>query len=308
MTGYCWTLIPRSPWSHWPTSDLLMGQLAWAYRDCYSDEKMGSWLQEFVAGDPPFVVSDAWPAGSLPRPNGFPRRIGSAQAMDKTAVIAAYQRRKQFKRQRLIAAEDFWRFVVEDTDGEDFRLHEGPVGMATLHTGINRETGGALEGGLFVRDGQWNAGPVTVYVQTRDPRLTEMLARVIAYQGIGGNLSRGYGQVEWGEWAPWTVPAVPTPTAEIWLGHGVPALDGPPGLAYRLHTKFGRVWGPHHQSPWKAPIMQVEPGAVWPLRKPWKGWTGRALTAVAMAPEVVDFGFTVTVPLALPRDAEERIP
>lgn len=299
--------MPRSPWSHWPTSDLLMGQLAWAYRDCYGDAQMGSWLPQFLEGAPPFVVSDAWPVGTLPRPHGFPRRVGSARTMDKSAIMAAYQRQKQFKRQRVIAADDFWRFVVGDTDGQDFHPQTGVLSVETLHTGVNRQTGGAFEGSLFMRSGQWNSGPVEVYVQTSDPQLTEMLARVVAYQGIGGELSRGYGQVDWVDWTPWTAKVVAHPTAEIWLGHGVPALDAPEGLAYRLHTKYGRVWGPHHHSPWKAPTLQVEPGAVWSLQRPWTGWTGRALGAVALAPEVVDFGFTVTVAATLPRDLEEEI-
>ncbi len=285
-----------------------MGQLAWAYRDCYGEAQMGPWLQQFIEGQPPFVVSDAWPAGTLPRPNGFPRRLRPSQEMNKADIIAAFQRRKQFKRQRLIAAADFWRFVSGDTDGEDFRLQEGSVGRETLHTGVNRETGGAFEGSFFVRDEQWSRGPVQIYVWTHDPHLTEMLARVLAYQGIGGGLSRGYGQVDWAGWEPWTTPPVAHPTAEIWLGHGVPALNGPPGLAYRLHTKYGRIWGTHYHSPWKAPILQVEPGAVWPLSHPWRGWTGRALTEVAVAPEVVDFGFTVTVPADLNSDLGANTP
>ncbi len=308
MTGYCWTLTPRSPWSHWPTSDLLMGHLAWAYRDCYGDEHMESWLHQFVAGEPPFVVSDAWPAGTLPRPTGFPRRVRTTPAMDKAAIIAAFQRRKQFKRQRLIAASDFWRFIVGDTTGEDFRLQEEPRSVETLHTGVDRQTGGAFEGSFFAREGQWSAEPVQIYVWTDAPQLTEMLARVVAYQGIGGELSRGYGQVDWTGWEPWTVPLVTGPTAEIWLGHGVPAIDASPGLAYRLHTKYGRVWGTHYPSPWKTPILQVQPGAVWPLLRPWKGWTGRTLTDVALAPQVVDFGLTVTVPASLEIAAEEDIP
>ncbi|KXL48369.1 MAG: hypothetical protein FE78DRAFT_29169 [Acidomyces sp. 'richmondensis'] len=282
-----------------------MGHLAWAYRDCYGDRAMDAWLAQFIEGHPPFVVSDAWPSGTLPRPVGFPARARHASGHDKVAIITAFHQRKQFKRQRLIAAVDFWRFVAGETMGEDFHRLDEPQNINTLHTGVNRQTGGALEGSFFAREGQWQPDSVQIYVWTQDRALTELLARVVTYQGIGGEISRGYGQVEWGGWEPWTMPPVAHPTAEIWLGHGVPAPNDPPGLAYRLHTKYGRVWGAQYASPWKAPILQVQPGAVWPLRRPWKGWTGRVVTAVALAPQVVDFGLTVTVPVCLGNIGEE---
>ncbi len=303
---YRWTLRQRSPFTHWPTSDLLMGQLAWAYRECYAEESMPAWLQRFREQDPPFVVSDAWPGDTLPRPAGFPYGAVRVSGEDKPALIQILQRRKQWKGARLLHSEDFWEIAQGGGEGKSWNGEPEPVMVQTLHTGVDRRIGGAMDGALFTREGVWSRALLRIYIWAEPDSDVQMLARVLAYQGIGGEISRGFGQVDWVEWRDWAWPAVPEANGEIWLGHGVPSADHWNEGFYQLHTKYGRVWGPQYASPWKVPILQVQPGAAWWTRSPWKGWAGRALSRVAEAPEVIDFGYTVTVPIHFPQSIEKE--
>ncbi len=307
---YRWTLKPLAPFTQWPTSDLLMGQLAWAYRDCHSEASMRSWLDQFREQTPPFVVSDAWLEDTLPRPAGSSYTRARWSETDKAGRIQALEDRKRWKASRLLTYQEFW--AVVGGQGDENQTFETPrphtVSVHTVHTGVDRITGGARDGELFTREGWWSSARLQIYVWSEPNSEVEMLARVLSYQGIGGEISSGFGQVEWVEWREWEWPSVAEANGEVWLGHGVPTVNAPMDGFYHLHTKYGRVWGPQHPSPWKVPILQVQPGAVWHTKEPWKGWAGRALSEIHESPEVIDFGYTVTVPMRLPNaEAQEDV-
>lgn len=61
-------LLPLSAFGTPPKGDSLFGQLCWAARHRFGEDRLTEWLGGYANGAPFLVVSDALPAGHLPRP------------------------------------------------------------------------------------------------------------------------------------------------------------------------------------------------------------------------------------------------
>ena len=68
MGTYQITLQPLSAFGTPLAGDTLFGQLCWAARERYGEARLHSLLEGYTEGKPFLVVSDAFPAGWLPRP------------------------------------------------------------------------------------------------------------------------------------------------------------------------------------------------------------------------------------------------
>jgi CRISPR-associated protein Csm4 len=62
------TLQPRSAFGTPIVGDTLFGQLCWAIRERYGEQRLTELLDGYTGGRPFLVVSDAFPDGRLPRP------------------------------------------------------------------------------------------------------------------------------------------------------------------------------------------------------------------------------------------------
>lgn len=63
------TLQPRSAFGTALAGDTLFGQLCWAIRERFGEARLTALLAGYTRGQPFLVVSDAFPAGLLPRPS-----------------------------------------------------------------------------------------------------------------------------------------------------------------------------------------------------------------------------------------------
>jgi CRISPR-associated protein Csm4 len=61
-------LTPRSAFGTRPRGDTLFGQLCWAIRYRFGNQRLVDLLGGYLSGEPFVVVSDAMPAGYVPRP------------------------------------------------------------------------------------------------------------------------------------------------------------------------------------------------------------------------------------------------
>ena len=68
MDNYQVTLQPRSAFGTPLAGDTLFGQLCWAIRERFGEARLTSLLEGYTEANPFLVVSDAFPAGWVPRP------------------------------------------------------------------------------------------------------------------------------------------------------------------------------------------------------------------------------------------------
>lgn len=145
MQTYRVSLRPVGDTAKLPTSETLFGALCWGVRDLFGLDVLLGMLERFAAGEPPFVISSAFPSAGhgaetvdlLARPRGL--RVSAAQveqfAEDMDAeLVEAFDHARRFGRapyvsraimRRVLAGEasedllaETWHFREEAPNGE----------------------------------------------------------------------------------------------------------------------------------------------------------------------------------------------
>lgn len=286
--------IIRSPILSPMTSDVILGIYAWAYREVYGQLALEEWLCSFH-DSPPMVFSDAWESGTLPRPMMYKRPDFSMKTKQDRLLAARAGKRE--KRSHVVSVQDFYQMVSGEYEPRlDSSIQAAPYTLDLTHTTINRQTGGPMDGQLYTVTGWTTDRSLEIYCHTDDIELLQELSRIVAYTGIGGGISRGYGQIDLHSIEPFAWPTIENANAEVWLGHGIPAATYSTRGKYRIQVKYGKVAnGLWDTTPWKYPFILFNPGSTFEVDH-WNGYVGSVIKGVAEKQEVRQLAFTVTVP------------
>jgi CRISPR-associated protein Csm4 len=294
-------------------SGTLFGHLCWARRYRDGEEALVEWLASLDAN--PFVLSDALPAGFLPRPRlapAAPPERGRREPWDQ--FLPRLEHSKRRRKLGWVRTEDFLslrRGLTEEALAEYFAGASASPGrghslsVRHAHNTIDRQTGTTPEsGGLYFMDEIWTEGEDCareVYLETSLAKedLAELL-EMVGSLGFGRDASLGRGQflvkeisaadprlfVAEGDW-------------RVSLSHGV--LGGNMQKPrYRLHTHYGKLGGLYaggDRSPWKHPLLLTQPGATFLAAA--TGPYGALLRGVhPHHPEIVHNAWHLCVPFA----------
>ena len=280
----------RTPWH----SDTLFGQLCWQVALLDGEGAVGEFIQRFRK-DPPFVLSDAFPEGLLPRP--LAPWLGSGMAENPQD----YARLKKQRKARYLTIEQFFNVRM----GAELPHDADPPGggwvqQQMLHAAMDRNTFTTGEGGqLYQTTGSLahskveadNTGLLDLYARATNEGIDELigLLKLLAMVGHGKDKSVGSGHFnvlgheplpEWDD--------LPGADGFVSLSSYVPADDDPTEGYWKIRVKKGMI-GEHlgFGNPFKRPLIQFEPGAVFKTSDP-KPWYGRIVDGVATQhPEVV---------------------
>lgn len=280
------------------TSDTLFGHLCWqvAYRQ--GPDGVAEFLRPFRQGQPPFVLSDAFPAGLLPKPP-VPR-TPSALARPED-----YPQLKQWQKWPFLTVDDFLR-LREDPSANVQPLPD-PWQVAKIpHAAIDRriDTTGteAFAGQFFLTEVCYLPGKQIVDIYCRDftrslPSLLQWLEQ-IGKTGFGRDKSVGFGQFRILSEEPWPhFSPLPGANAVISLSTLVPAKDDPTHGFWQLRVKHGFLGEQASANPFKRPMLQLEPGAIFACPDNIPPFLGRIVPGVAPGmPEAVQCGLALTVP------------
>lgn len=262
-------------------SGTLFGNLCWAWRYLHGEASLGQWLCSLP--EDPFLISDGFPAGMLPRPLLTPAR-------QRPQTLEEIQVHKRLRRRRLIPREVFLELRGGMSEGalldrlrkleeqeEEQRKHMTPHELERMgregwvrmpHNRIHRLTGRTPdEGGLFFTEEFWATGLRQyrdVYVQTSLPQdRLEELFRQVARWGYGKDATWGRGRFDGIEITPEAGGLFDgrLPRA-MSLSHGslTPNMAHP---RYQLETHYGRLGGVYSSSssPFKYPLLLLRPGS-----------------------------------------------
>lgn len=207
MDLYRIDLRPRGPWLTPWHADTIAGSLCWQLRRQAGEAALGELLERCRAGQPPFVLSDAFPADHLPRPlcvfrlirrlsdqdalaqaqaDGARRDVGATCPVCRatspppaTPQEARFRLDRAWRRRELIPQADFEHIragrlppcAAQGTDSP-LKAPEHPFrAVARLHATVDRRTGTSLqEGGLREEEETWldpRVGHLTIYARVQ---------------------------------------------------------------------------------------------------------------------------------------------
>lgn len=260
------TLTPRSAFGTPPKGDTLFGQLCWALRNRLGEERLAQLLDGYTAGRPFAVVSDALPAGHLPRP-ALPGHVFHPLEGDD---------RKAAKKRTWLPIERFGEPVADwlrhcrpagDLPGGAGKSHPHP------HNAIDRRTGTTGEGfAPYTMARQWygNGTVLDLHIVLDESRLSvaelEQALCDIGELGFGRDAGIGLGRFRVDTLAATDLPV--QTDADAWLTLAPCAPQGLPWVAercfYTVFTRFGRHGdiGVHQGNPFKSPVLLANTGAV----------------------------------------------
>lgn len=279
---------PLSPWSLALRADTLYGLLLWRIAEGYDAAKCGQYIDSFRSGNPPFILSSAFPEDMLPMPclppvprsqlDALLNRIGFSGSNGEKLFTCLSALRKFGKLPWLPLAS--WVANAHRLSlAELFAWHcanssiKNPAAGKTCfqsHVSIDRSSGRAARGCLFSEKLAW-FGPddiLHIYARTDDPKWLLHLLGVVGELGFGKGASSGKGRFHAALDTGFNAAAMDSP---MHCGARNPAyfLLSPaasPHMAafsgwYRLESRSAKA-GPGMGSPFKAPFMCIQQGAV----------------------------------------------
>ncbi len=259
-------ITPQSAFGTHPKGDTLFGQLCWALRNRLGEAKLTQLLDGYTADQPFAVISDALPAGHLPRP-ALPGH---------TFVPLADSDRKAAKKRVWLPVEYLAEPVAawlqhcipaSDLPGGTAQAHPHP------HNAIDRRTNTTGDGFApysLTRHWYGKGAELDIHIVLDETRLPitdlEQALHDIGELGFGRDAGIGLGRFAVNTLETSALPS--QDNADAWL---TLAPCAPQGLSwhaekcfYTVFTRFGRHGdiGVHLGNPFKTPVLLANTGAV----------------------------------------------
>ncbi len=297
-----------TPWQ----ADTLFGELAWVWREATDEASFLQWLDEWIEGHPPFVLSDGWSKDVFPRPL-VP--VNKWKAEKKRERIQQARLGKAWKKVRYLKREAFLRLLQGNSLSErseesaaDSRMERRIV----LRNVIDRDSGRSLaESGLYEQEeiymnDQRDNLTLSIFARVRDQSALAHLGqlfRVLSWQGHGKKRSVGYGQfcIRQVQKRDDLDAALAKANGVVWLSGGVPRPGDPTVGLFQLDTKYGKLGNVYASSGYafKRPLTRILPGAVFETDEPRPFYGGMVKGISPQHPSVVQYGYALAVPIIL---------
>ncbi len=311
MNLYRFRLVPESPWRTPWQSDTLAGLLCWMCARTEGDTVLRQQIIEpALAGQPPFVLSDAFPGDWFRVP-------AALRLLDSPA-----EQRKKVKRAKWLSQKSFGRLQRGELPTMSDLIQDSGIREYTqLRNTISRSSNTTADGGgLFptqesVLDG--NVNYLTVYARVAPGFLEPFwrLVQELAIWGFGSDRSAGKGQFRLlGSYESANELDAPSDADGcVVLSTFQPAGNDPTDGAWEAFTKYGKL-GPDFglENVFKRPMIVFRSGACFRVQAS-RGWLGRAIPMHELLAEdvvghlngrgasVVHWAFGLCVPLNWPR-------
>lgn len=318
MSFFRYHITPQSAFGTPLQSDTLLGHILCAVRMLDGEAALSALIDQYKAGNAPFLVSSAFPQGMLPMP-----LIPQASRSEFQAFVTS---RGEYKGSLFKALSDYKKFKkIKFIPCELFCKHQGQLNQLSLfecwldnkqsfeskrtekefqpHNSIDRNTSTVPdEGGLYFSESIWHElGAIyDLYLKTDDVSAFERYFDYLADTGYGADRSTGKGFFSFTR--DETFDAV---LFEKKLSHRMTLslcsnndLSGFRGT-YSTITKYGKVWnGFGEKNPFKKPFLAFSEGAVFSAMP----HDGYVLKNIHSNPAIVQ----ITMPLTFPASLEVR--
>lgn len=272
-----------TPWQ----ADTIIGQLAWMVAFNEGIKGVEEFLSPFIAGDPPFIVSDGFPAGLLPRPLGFKPSAGIND-------LRSYTREKSKREADFLSLSDF-EMTRRGKDSEGEPVASPWEEFQTLHAVISRNSNTTTEesGNLFSteswvvkqEDDELGASSMNLYLYCLESwrEKIQILFQQLSKFGFGRDKSVGLGQFDLMKMEEWKeFEQFDGADGFIALSSFVPDENDPIEAKWSLNIKYGKLGETAGSgNPFKRPFPQIKPGATFFTGEPPRKFYGRILEGIA---------------------------
>jgi CRISPR-associated protein Csm4 len=284
-------LRPLSPFATPWHADSLFGALAWRCAETYGEDVLTGWLDRFLRGDPPFLLSDALPGDWFPAPLGPVYRSPSGGKVK----IPVWVKSGEFVR------------MLRDPEYRNPQSLTGDSEMSTpadrRHASLGRLSGATDESGalfeveqriLSTRSGEF----LSLYLRADSTDHIEPLIDLLAKTGFGRKSSTGLGAFQLDGQAELysELDAFPEANGFVSLSHFTPALNDPTQGAWRTHVSYPKFHGSSVLHPMKGRLLFLTPGSCFHTRQPPREWYGRAVPIQCEFPAAMQYAFAFAVP------------
>lgn len=309
-------------------SDTLWGHICWALRYTRSEQELLNFLECYDSGEPPLVISNAFPKGCLPFPVLEPIEKTKQRELintfwNESDFIAAVSAFKKLSTIKYISKELF-KHISKGTisryslleailaNPKKFPVISAELPSVTYHAKINRLSGTAIDGGLFTApEIFYFSNELEAYCKIGHGFSEEKLKQCMEFiniDGFGRKKSTGKGAV-YCTIERRTDDVTDDTNAFMSLSNYVPCQDDPQKGFYKLITKYGKLGGHFASSsiipgknptPFKYPIVMFESGSVFKVDKK-KEHYGRIVKGVHPAKKIniVHYGMAYPMPLKI---------
>jgi CRISPR-associated protein Csm4 len=257
-------------------------------------------LQEYLSGSPPILISDGFPSGFLPRPlSGMLSRPEAARSRDER--LRDYEIRKT-RSGTYLTFDEFQQALegksVLPRSSSDI---ENRVVSRNQIDRLTNTTGGA--GGRLYDFEELCLSSVDVYWRIAEgyEKLFEDFRQDLHRTGYGKRKSVGYGTIHSISKEPFDGFAPPDgANAFVSLSHFVPSAKDPTEGFWTIRVKYGKLGeeGAVSGHPFKRPLIQLAAGSCF-YDSPPREWYGRMVKGLAADPKVLHYGYAFAVPMVL---------
>ena len=286
MKVYKLTLRPQTAFRTPLQADTLWGHLMWALRYTEGEKALLAFLARYRAGEPPLLISDGFPAGTLPAPMLEPAR--PPEPLDVAELTVQKLLSAGDKDRRFLPVAQ-WNTLVQALSPTTFRdaLDQSRRGRSitcrergedkpqetavVTRTSVDRITGSARKGRLFTAEETFYAPGRAFEVWLKLVDEPDLEARVnkwwrwVEANGFGRRKSAGQGQFTIDEpgLVPASLPQAAQPNGFVTLSSWVPRACDPADVTYKTRVKRGKLAESLAlPSPWKKPLLMLAPGAL----------------------------------------------
>ena len=253
MNTYKITLNSESTYVTPFQADTLFGHICWVVANREGESGLTQFLEPFKNGDPPFLLSDGFPAGFLPKP----------LSCDLTADTPL--KRKDIKKIQFLSIPEFNAVI----SGQSMVTVEvNPISYhSTAHNSINRITNRPLDpGGLYSTE-EYSVPQIDIYIKAKSDMWKNKVGDYIdeiSKSGYGGKISCGKGQFSVSAINDFSFLKPENANGFIALSNFCPSgTDSTEGV-YSTFIKYGKLGAQSAGcgNPFKRPLMMIKAGAV----------------------------------------------
>lgn len=302
MKAYSFKLRPLAPWATPWQADTIFGALCCEMRKLQGAQALESLLRRFSDGQPPFVISDAWPQGWFPRPLYI--RVQPLPGLNFKAGPPGWIPEPQFcdllRKPGPLCPQPAW--------------PEPIAANRELHAALDRSTGTTGEGGNLFETPEWTfskdirlaAQNLMLYVRAGDSLdLVSLLVCSLAAASFGKRKSAGRGAFEVVagpqpcEW----MDEIPSSDSFVSLSHFIPAPADPVDGVWSLLTKYPKYAASAAGTIFKGRLTMMKPGSAFRVAGAVRPFYGRVLPAFHNElPHAIQYGLAFPVPACWPKD------
>lgn len=284
MALHRFILRPLSSWGTPLRSDTLTGLLLYRMAEDEGEEAVKTELEAFEQGTPPFILSSAMPEGTVFAPKLPPaRRERFARLTEQGCFLSkegkpltlfeALSMYKKFRKSRFLPLTVWERHRASLSAAELFAeycrnselwKHPAVTVAQEMHVTLDRRSGSALEGGLFVSRSFWGDCGTTFHLYAETQNCARLLTRLkrMGQLGYGRDSSTGKGIFSVEEDADFRAAQPDLPHKLLLSVFSAENLHGLQGW-YATEVKTGKA-GPAfcNGNPFKSPFLCIQEGAL----------------------------------------------